>query len=37
MHGRPAIKKRRVKAMSIGRYLTPGQEENGGPSPGVTY
>jgi hypothetical protein len=37
MHGRPAIKKRRVKAMSIGRYLTPGQEEYGGPSPGVTY
>jgi hypothetical protein len=36
MHGRPAIKKRRVKAMSIGRYLTPGQEEYGGPSPGVT-
>jgi hypothetical protein len=36
MNGRPAIKKRRVKAMSIGRYLTPGQEEYFGGSPGVT-
>jgi hypothetical protein len=37
MHGRPAIKKKRVNAMSIGRYLTPGQEEYFGPSPGITF
>ena len=35
MNGRPAIKKRRVQAMSIGRYLTPGQEEYFGESPGI--
>jgi hypothetical protein len=35
LHGRPAIKKKRVKAMSIGRYQTPSQEEYFGPSPGV--
>jgi hypothetical protein len=37
MHGRPAIKRKRVKAMSIGRYLTPGQEEYYGPSPGIIF
>jgi hypothetical protein len=36
-HGRPAIKKKRAKPMSIGRYLSPGQEEYYGPSAGVTY
>ena len=35
MVGRPAIKKKRVPAMSIGRYLTPGQREFYGPSPGI--
>jgi hypothetical protein len=35
LHGRAAIKKRRVRAMSIGRYLTPGQEEYFGASPGI--
>lgn len=35
LHGRPAIKKRRVKAMSIGRYLTPGEEAHFGPSPRI--
>lgn len=36
LHGRPAIQKKRAKAMSIGRYLTPGQEEYFGSSPGIT-
>jgi len=35
LHGRPAVKKRRVRAMSIGRCLTPGQEEYFGPSHGI--
>src|ERR1700687_280513 len=34
LHGRPAVQKRRVRAMSIGRYLTPSQEEYFGPSLG---
>ncbi len=37
MQGRHAIKKNRVKAMSIGRYLTPGQEEYFGPSPSFSF
>ena len=35
LHGRPAIQRRRVRAMSIGRYLTPGQQTHFGPSPGI--
>jgi hypothetical protein len=35
LHGRPAVQKRRVRAMSIGRYLTAGEEEHFGPSPGI--
>jgi hypothetical protein len=35
MHGRPAIKRKRVKAMSIGRYLTSTQLDFYGPSPGI--
>jgi len=35
MHGRPPIKRRRVRAMSIGRYLTPTHLEFSGPSPGI--
>ena len=35
LHGRPAIQKKRVRAMSVGRYLTPGRERYLGPSPGV--
>jgi hypothetical protein len=36
LHGRAPIKKRRVEAMSIGRYMTPAQLEHYGPSPGLT-
>ena len=36
LHGRPAIRRKRMRAMSRGRYLTPGQEEYFGPSPELT-
>src|SRR5258708_23336985 len=35
MHGRPPVQKRRVRAMSIGRYLTPFEKKSFGPSPGI--
>ena len=35
MNGRPPVKRRRVKPMSIGRYLTPARLEFSGPSPGI--
>jgi hypothetical protein len=35
MHGRPPIKRRKVKAMSIGRYLTPSEIDFYGTSPGI--
>jgi len=33
MHGRPPVQKRRVRAMSIGRYLTPFEKKSFGPVP----
>lgn len=36
LHGRPPIRRRRVPAMSIGRYLTPKHQELVGPSPGIS-
>lgn len=35
MCGRPPIKRKRIKAMSIGRYLKPAHLEFAGPSPGI--
>jgi hypothetical protein len=36
LHGRPAIRRKKMRAMSRGRYLTPGREEYFGPSPYFT-
>jgi len=36
LNGRPPIQRRKMRPMSRGRYLTPGQEEYLGPSPSLT-
>jgi hypothetical protein len=36
LHGRPAIRRKKMLPMSRGRYLTPGREECYGPSPSLT-
>jgi hypothetical protein len=36
LHGRPAVQRKKMPPMSRGRYLTPGQQEYYGPSPGIT-
>lgn len=36
LHGRPAIRRKKMPPMSRGRYLTPGQQEYYGPSPSLT-
>jgi hypothetical protein len=37
MNGRPPVKRKRVKPMSIGRYLTPSRLKLSGPSPGISF